>query len=67
MEPSLDILYQQSEIQNVHLLKHEDECKKTSLDSRVSFNLGKIDLLVHHAWDIAMTLTPRKDHILKEK
>ena len=37
MKPSLDILSQQSEIQNVHVLKHENEneCKKTSLDSRV--------------------------------
>ena len=46
MKPSLDILSQQSEIQNVHVLKHENECKKkTSLDSRISFNLSKIDLL----------------------
>ena len=45
MKPSLDILSQQSEIQNVNVLKHENECKKTSLDSRVSFHLGKIDLL----------------------
>ena len=28
MKPSLDILSQQSEIQNVHVLKHENECKK---------------------------------------
>ena len=46
MKPSLDILSQQLEIQNVHVLKHENECKKkTSLDSRISFNLSKIDLL----------------------
>ena len=47
MKPSLDILSQQSEIQNVHVLKHENECKKKQVLTLeyISFNLRKIDLL----------------------
>ena len=53
MKPSLDILSQQSKIQNVNFLKLENECNWFAN--------------THHEWHIAMTLTPWKDHILKEK